>query len=1491
MFYLNGYFGEAPGWSGPSWQADLYYPWHIVPGRSVVFGALQAATDDYGKGYFNAGVGYREYFPEQDRILGAWGWLDWDDTNNTGWLRFSGSLESLGKYLDVRANWYVLADQGGSTVTSGFTGSPFFQGYNIDLNRRTVTEDAFDGLDLEFGGRLPFLGRYGVSGYVGPYYLHSDSNGGTWGVEGRINVAVTDNCQVNVTMQHDSVFDTTTFVNVSLALPDGMPTKWFKPQDVIDRLSSMVIRRDRIPVLDEVSNESVPFLNVPGTTAGNPTNTKGDLPVFVVHVDPNLPADSGNGTAENPFGSLEQARQFNKAAVDIIDIEPRTDGTGTNLTLNGSFNLFNYQRVWSTSVSHAIDTTAGIIDIPATTATQGLPLVSNSAITANGTVFSMASVDEISGLHISGANSTGTVFGNGISNLGGPIVDFNINQNQFTNYQNAVFLQNAFGDGSSLHLNSNQLVNNTATGTTGTSQNGFEIINTNPGTMTVNVSGNSSSNNMGDGYLLETANGGAVINAVFTNNSASNNGTTGMHIEAAGGTFNVESFTGNSVTNNPGNGVWLDANNTAGGGTINVTNFQANTITGNGTAAVGPIGSDPDGLLISAQGGTAVVNAAIGVMGGQANNIANNGSPGIGGAGIHVFVNNGGTVNGSIVNNLISSNVSFGINIDALDGTIGKIGSSPSMAGAVPFLIESNTISGNGDAGIWVRLQNDSTAGVQILSNSIVNQINGPSPLAGGEGIHFRTEGTSFLWDADIENNFIGIASNGSAGPNLNNGIEFETFGNSELANTVLYPGLSLVKIINNIIEFNGGDGINFQRNGDSLVNDVLITNNTIKFNMGNGMNLIMNGGANDISNGGAPLTINFDIQQNTVNNNGINGIAVEATANAMFRPIITDNIIENNGQDGINASTLYFAQLQGTWSNNTIESNGRDGIRFTDGDESGPSFNVTLANNIIENNLADGIFYTSVETIPLGGGNGTVDITDNLIKKNGGNGVDVQVTGSAVANINLTDNQIIFNTLDGVNMVANKFAAITTTSSGNTITNNGADGWQFTTQTGSDSNIFLGNGLIDATLTDNIISFNGARGIDILNQWNGQMNIDIEGTVNPTLPANIGNPANDSNIVDANGQQGIFVENAADLSLSQQSPLNYFQVSTTAPTTVAPIIQLTVNQTEISGNGTNAALVNATPDAGDGILINVGTSQFGYVNAAITNNHFSGNANISFVTQSFVSTAQPSVTNFYNPANFTINPAFQPDPLARLALVLTGNVGNNVDVTRTGAFYGGTTQAADLNKTIPGTWDGVTNDGNPTTFTFVTADDVRRRNAQREPGVTNVDGSAIDGGALIIGGYWLTQAELASSTSPNFVSATPTPSTTNWGPTISMIANNGDFVNAFATIEGTNRVITTTAAAAGTTPQSFTITQALGAAPIVGSSFTVTAAELAGTGESTFVTTTASATTLGTQFSSVLTGFNTQVGFLNGLESPGEGQFPFGWRTVSTLGPNFPSP
>ena len=136
MFYLNGYFGDSPGWTGPSYQADLYYPWHIVPGRSVFFGVLQAADRRLRQGLFQQPASVIVNI--SPTRTGSWargdGWTGMI-RRPPDWLRLGGSLESLGKYLDVRANWYVLADQGSDTLSQGFTGSPFFQGYNIVLNQ------------------------------------------------------------------------------------------------------------------------------------------------------------------------------------------------------------------------------------------------------------------------------------------------------------------------------------------------------------------------------------------------------------------------------------------------------------------------------------------------------------------------------------------------------------------------------------------------------------------------------------------------------------------------------------------------------------------------------------------------------------------------------------------------------------------------------------------------------------------------------------------------------------------------------------------------------------------------------------------------------------------------------------------------------------------------------------------------------------------------------------------------------------------------------------------------------------------------------------------------------------------------------------------------------------------------------------------------------------------------------------------------------------
>jgi hypothetical protein len=1518
-FFLNVNAGRGVGWDNDSYQADLYYPWHVVPGQSAVFGVLQGGVDDDGRCYTTGGIGYREYSPEYNRIQGFWGFVDYDDTHNFGFTRWGVSYENLGKYFDIRANWYVLNNSTEFTVQDGVFGAPFFRANNILLGHRHVAEAAYDGGEIEIGGPLPFLGRHGVNGYIGPTYVHSVHDGEGVGVQGRVNVAVTDTLQVNVQFEEDPVFNSTAFVNVSWTLPDGIPTKWFSPTAVADRLNSMVWRKDRIPVQD--------ITTITNNALDNPAT---DQAIQVIHVNPNLPAGSGNGTFEHPFGSLQQAENADNPNINIIRIMPRNDGSGTNLAVNRPFQLFNDQNVLGSTTPHPIVTLEGNFLLPGQT-TGSLPLVSNANNAPGSYVFELANRDQISGLAISGSNASNTAFGNGIGNPAGPIVGFNINQNQFTNYVNAVQLENATGTvaNNTLGLFANngvgQIVGNTATAQPGISQNGFEVTNSNPGnnpgTLTLVETGNTSTGNAGDGFLVRTNDASQTINAEFTGNTATANGTgfqfttapgtinlvfdqniandniapsTGVHVEAEGGTINVTSFVSNTVVGNLGNGVWFDANSIVGGGTINVSNFQGNTITNNGTAAVPVIGSDPDGVLISANGPTAFVNAAIGVEGGLQNNISNNGSVGIGGAGVHVFVTNEGTVTGSIVNNIIDSNVEYGIHLDANAGQIGLVGAPPNMAGAQPYVIDSNTLSANGSAGIFARLQGDpvtgSEAGLVITNNSIINTTTGISTFAHGDGIHVRTEGNSFLWDLSILNNFIGIDSRGSAGPNAGSGIFIETFQNSMLTDTTRFtalptPNNSMVVIQGNQIRFNGGDGITFVRNGDSAVDNVDIFANNIANNQGNGINLQIGGGNIDITNANAHLTIDFFIQGNNLSNNGINGALFHSLADADLRVTLggadgAQNTINGNGQDGVNAETTAFSQIEGVWQNNIIEQNGRFGVSFTDNDQTGPAFNVLLTGNFIEHNVSDGINFQTIPIIPDAGGNSLINVVSNTIKANGGNGVNIDPFGSSVVNINLLNNLITNNTLSGVEFFANGESVINSTSSGNIITNNGGDGIAMITELGTDAtNNFHGHGFITATWTDNIVSFNNGHGIFILNQWDGEIRADIEGTVNP----NTVGPAAATNVIDGNGLDGILAFNAADLSLSQTIPLDYF-----AGPTIAPILRLTVNQTEISGNGTRAA----QPDDGDGIFLQAGTSQFGFFNASLTNNHFSGNANIDVVTQSFTTTKTPIVTNLFDPTTLALNTGFQPDPVAILALHLTGNVGNTIDVTRLGAAYPplfSTPLQTDPNKTIPGLYDDPFVGG---TYQFVTADQNRYRNAQREPGVFNQGGSPIDGGAIIIGGLWGTFAHNASTTTPDTVAGAPAPTTTTFSENNGIIINTGDYVTAILQFlngpdAGVRRSISATSA---TTAPSITVTPALGVAPNPGNQFTVTAFEQAGVGQSTFVTDSGPSVNTFNHFATVVSDFSAEI--FPVLVAPEHfGPFGYTWQTFApgTFGSPFP--
>src|SRR5690606_6961875 len=147
-----------------------------------------------------------------------------------------------------------------------------------------------------------------------------------------------------------------------------------------------------------------------------------------------------------------------------------------------------------------------------------------------------------------------------------------------------------------------------------------------------------------------------------------------------------------------------------------------------------------------------------------------------------------------------------------------------------------------------------------------------------------------------------------------------------------------------------------------------------------------------------------------------------------------------------------------------------------------------------------------------------------------------------------------------------------------------------------------------------------------LVNTGNADTVLTIAGTVDPVATQG----TNATSRVEQNGEIGIYIENNAGA------------LDTTNT------IALNVNNTAIVGNGTNT---NVAPDDRNGMWIRVGTSSFGFVNANVDQNFFSGNGNVDFVTQSFVATPDPGVASQYtNPG------AHQQDPLARLGLSLTNN-------------------------------------------------------------------------------------------------------------------------------------------------------------------------------------------------------------------------------------------
>ena len=155
-------------------------------------------SDDNAHWGTNGGVGYRYYNPNTDRIYGGWGSCDLRDTGFATYTQVSGGVETMGRWLDARANAYVAAGPQTTKTNDYFICAPVFQGINILAPHVIDTESALTGMDAEVGGGVPLLARWGIRAFGGGYGYHGDKVGSFGGGMARIQARINNNVDLGL---------------------------------------------------------------------------------------------------------------------------------------------------------------------------------------------------------------------------------------------------------------------------------------------------------------------------------------------------------------------------------------------------------------------------------------------------------------------------------------------------------------------------------------------------------------------------------------------------------------------------------------------------------------------------------------------------------------------------------------------------------------------------------------------------------------------------------------------------------------------------------------------------------------------------------------------------------------------------------------------------------------------------------------------------------------------------------------------------------------------------------------------------------------------------------------------------------------------------------------------------------------------------------------------------------------------------------------------
>ncbi len=496
----------------------------------MMFGNFRLWRTNRGNLGGGAGLGYRFYNYDTDRIFGTSFYYDRDDSTDKIFQQLALNVETMGRYWDANGNFYLPIGNREQQLNLEFNdGSQRFSGFNVLYDQTRTIGKSMRGFDAEIG--VPIWGelaqQFQARAYAGTYGFQASESADVWGWRGRLQAYPLPNVLTELSITSDDTFNTNVFFNVTWTFA-GRP-EWNK----MEKSTQMYRMAERVRKNYNVVIEQSKVVDS-GLVAINPAT---GLPWTVSHVDSYAGA-GGTGSVLDPYQTIPEAQAgidrdiiFTHAGSEYNNAAPITLAAGDRILGEGQ------------GVNHFIDIQGFGSKLLPNSPLYGSPLRPNSLIrpTFNDTVGDgaiLASNSEFSGFILNNATGRGIV-GIGVSETVVNYVDVNdaVGEGIFLNSTSGTLtfettnVTNSAGD--AFVVDGGDPLIRYETGTITNTGAGRAVLIQNTTGGSVNMTGSLISDTNSQGVLINNIGGGAVLDNVTIT------GSTNEGIHVTGGSANA----------------------------------------------------------------------------------------------------------------------------------------------------------------------------------------------------------------------------------------------------------------------------------------------------------------------------------------------------------------------------------------------------------------------------------------------------------------------------------------------------------------------------------------------------------------------------------------------------------------------------------------------------------------------------------------------------------------------------------------------------------------------------------------------------------------------------------------------------------------------------------------------------------------------------------------------------------------------------------------